>query len=97
MFHRKKPPTAQKLANDIAREIARRGCPAEAKAVTVRFPFGDTIRWLVIVAVRGLAVIDDELRITVTSSNRPTPRSPMFSHSSTEADAEQILRNLPLS
>ena len=96
MFRRKKPPSAQELANDIARGISRRGWPAEAKAVTVRSPFGDAVRWSVIVPCRGVAVIDNELRIVVASSNRPTPQAPSFDHSSAEADAEQTLRNLPL-
>lgn len=96
MFHRRKSPTAQELANDIARDIARRGWPAEAKAVTVRSPFGDAVRWSVIIPGRGVAVIDNELRIVVASSNRPIPQAPSFNHSNTEADAEQILRNLPL-
>lgn len=96
MFHRKKAPTAQELTNDIARDIGRRGWPAEAKAVTVRSPFGDAIRWSVIILGRGVAVINDELHIVVASSNRPTPQAPSFDHTDTEADAEQILRNLPL-
>ena len=96
MFRRKKLPTAQELANDIARDIARRGWPAEAKAVAVRSPFGDALKWAVIIAGRGVAVINDELRIVVASSNRPTPQAPSLNHSSTEADAEQTLRNLPL-
>lgn len=96
MFRHKKPPTAQELANNIARDIARRGWPAEAKAVTVRSPFGDTLKWSVTIAGRGVAVINNELRIVVASSNRPTPQAPSFNHSNTEADAEQTLRNLPL-
>lgn len=96
MFFRKKPPTAQELANDIARDIGRRGWPAEAKAATIRSPFGDAIRWAVIIPQRGVAVINDELRIVVASSNRPTPQAPSFNHATTEADAEQALRNLPL-
>lgn len=96
MFRRKKLPTAQELANDIAHDAARRGWAAEAKAVTVRSPFGDAIRWSVIIPRRGVAVINDELRIVVASSNRPTPQAPSFDHATTEADAEQILRNLPL-
>lgn len=96
MFRRKKQPTAQELANDIARDISRRGWPAEAKAVTVHSTFGDAIRWSVIIPNRGVAVINDELRIVVTSSNRPVPQAPAFSHAATEADAEQTLRNLPL-
>jgi len=97
MFHRKKAPSAQALANDIARDIGRRGWVAEAKAVTVRSPFGDAVRWSVIIPGRGVAVINDGLRIVVASSNRPTPQAPSFNHANTEADAEQILRNLPLS
>lgn len=96
MFRRKKQPTAQELANDTARDISRRDWPAEAKAVTVRSPFGDAIRWSVIIPNRGVAVIDDELRIVVASSNRPVPQAPTIAHTTTEADAEQILRNLPL-
>ena len=96
MFRRNRTPTAQELANDIARDIARRGWPAEAKAVTVRSPFGDTIRWSVIIPSRGVAVINDELRIVVASSNRPVPQAPSFDHTTAQADAEQTLRNLPL-
>lgn len=96
MFGRRKPPTAQELTNDISRDIARRGWPAEAKAVTVRSPFGDAVRWSAIIPARGVAVIDDGLRIVVASSNRPLPQAPSFNHTNTEADAEQILRNLPL-
>lgn len=96
MFRRKKQPTAQELANDIARDIGRRSWPAEAKAVTVRSPFGDAIRWSVIIPRRGVAVINDDLRIVVASSNRPAPQAPSFDHVNTEADAEQTLRNLPL-
>ena len=96
MFRRKKPPTTQELANDVARDIGRRGWPAEAKAVAVRSPFGDAIKWSVIIPRRGVAVISDELRIVVASSNRPAPQAPSFNHTNTEADAEQTLRNLPL-
>lgn len=97
MFRRKKPPTAQELAHDIARDIARRGWPAEAKTVVVRSPFGSTLKWTVIIAGRGVAVINDELRIVVAPSNRPAPQAATFDHSSVEADAEQTLRELPLS
>lgn len=96
MFRHKKRPTPQELANDIARDISRRDWAAEAKAVTVRSPFGDATRWSVIIPNRGVAVINDELRIVVASSNRPTPQAPAFDHTNTEADAEQTLRNLPL-
>lgn len=96
MFRRKKQLTAQELANDIARDISRRDWPAEAKAATVRSPFGYAIRWSVIIPNRGVAVINDELRIVVASSNRPAPQAPSFNHTNVEADAEQTLRNLPL-
>lgn len=96
MFHRKKPPTAQELTNDIARDISRRGWAAEAKAVIVRSPSGYATRWSVIIPGRGVAVINDDTRIVVASSNRPTLRTPQFNHTTTEADAEQTLRNLPL-
>ena len=96
MFHRKKSPTAQELANDIARDAARRGWPAEVKAATIRSPFGDAIRWTVIIPRRGVAVINDELRIVVASSNRPAFNAPVFDHTTAEADTEQTLRNLPL-
>lgn len=96
MFRRRRSPTAQELANDIARDIGRRGWPAEARAVTVRSPFGDAIRWSVIIPRRGVAVINDGPHIVVASSNRPAPRAPSFDHTNTEADAEQTLRNLPL-
>lgn len=96
MFRRKPLPNAQELANDIARRIARRGWPAEAKAAAIRFPFRDVTRWMVIIPGRGLAVINDELRIVVASSNRPDLQASSFNHTTPEADAEQTLRNLPL-
>lgn len=96
MFRRRKPPSTQELANDIARDIGQRGWPAEAKVTTIHSPFGGAVRWSVIIPGRGVAVIDNGLRIVVASSNRPSPQTPSFNHSSTEADAEQILRNLPL-
>lgn len=96
MSRREEPPTAQKLANDIARSIGRRGWPAEAKAVITRSPFRDTIRWTVIIPRRGIAVINDEGRIVAASSNRPPLPASSFNHTTPEADAEQTLRSLPL-
>ena len=96
MFHRKKQPTAQELANDIARDISRRGWPAEVKAAVVRSPLGDDTRWVVVIPSRGVAVVNDDLRIVVASSNRPSPPALSFNHTNTEADAEQTVRNLPL-
>ena len=95
MFHRKKPPSAQEAANNIARDVSRRGWAAEAKAVTVS-PFGSTLEWAVIIPGRGVAVIDDDLRIVVASSNRPAPEAASFTHTTAEAAAEQVLRSLPL-
>lgn len=96
MFRRRKPPTAQELANDIARDIGRRGWGAEVKTVAVHSPFGDATRWAVIIPRRGVAVVNDELRIVAASSNRPVPQAPSFDHTNAEADAEQTLRSLPL-
>lgn len=96
MLHRKKPPAAQELANNIARDVSRRGWAAKAKAVTVRSPFGSTLEWAVIIPGRGVAVINDDLRIVVASSNRPAPEAASFACTTAEAAAEQTLRNLPL-
>lgn len=96
MFHRKKQPTPQGLANDIARNISRRGWPAEARAITICTPFGYATRWAALIPRRGVAVIDDALSITVASSNRPTFQATSFNHTTAEADAERTLRNLPL-
>lgn len=96
MLHQKKSPTAQELANNIARDTARRGWPAEAKPIIARTPFGNIVQWIVIIPGRGVAAVNDELHIAVVSSNHPAPRTPSFSHTTAEDDAEQILRNLPL-
>lgn len=96
MFRRKKPPTAHELANSIARDIARRGWPAEAKPAIINSPFERTTRWIVNVPCRGVAVINDGLSIAVASSNRPTSRAITFNHTTAEIDAEQTMRNLPL-
>lgn len=96
MPRRTKPPTMQELANNIARDVARRGWPAEAKPAAIRTPFGDIIRWLVIIPRRGIAVIDSELHIVVASSNQLDSPARSFDHTTAKADAEQTLRNLPL-
>lgn len=96
MFHKKKQPTAQDLANDIAHSVGRRGWPAGAGTMTESTPFGDIDRWSVIIPGRGVAVINNELRIVVASSERLTAQSPSFDHTDADSDAEQILRNLPL-
>lgn len=95
MFGRRKE-TPESIANGIARDIGRRGFAAEAKPSTVHSPFGDAILWSVIVPNRGVAVVNNELRIVVASSNKPVPQAPAFTHTTAEADAEQTLRNLPL-
>lgn len=96
MFRRNKTPEPGEVAQDVAREIARRDWPAEAKPVTVRSALGDARHWSVIVPSRGVAVVGEDLRVVVASSNRPLAAAPTFSHTNVEATAEQILRNLPL-
>lgn len=96
MFRRKKRPTAQELAGAIAHSVSQRGWPAGAGTMAESTPFGDVARWAVIIPGRGVAVINDELRIVIASSERLTPQSPSLDHTTPEGDAEQILRNLPL-
>lgn len=93
-FHRKKNPWS--MANDIAKEIGRRGFPAEAKPVTVMSAMGNVQKFAIVIPGRGVAVINDDLNIVVASSNKPLPQAPVFEHKNAEAAAENILRNLPL-
>lgn len=85
------------MANDIAKEIGRRGFPAEAKPVTVMSPMGNAQKFAIVIPGRGVAVINNDLNIVVASSNRPLPQAPVFEYENAEAAAENILRNLPLS
>lgn len=93
-FHAKKTPWS--MANDIAKEIGRRGFPAEAKPVTIMSAMGRTQKHAIVVPGRGVAVINDDLNIVVASSNKPLPQAPTFEYENAEAAAENILRNLPL-
>ena len=91
--HRNDPWT---MSQDIAKEISRRGFPAEAKPVTVRSAIEDVRKFAIIIAGRGVALVNNELNIVVASSNKPSPQAPVFEYKNAEAAAENILRNLPL-
>lgn len=91
---RKKNPWTMSL--DIAKEIGRRGFPAEAKPVTVRSAIEDVQKFAIVIPGRGVALINNELNIVVASSNKPLPQAPVFEYKNAEAAAENILRNLPL-
>lgn len=93
-LHAKKNPWS--MANDIAKEIGRRGFPAEAKPVTVMSAMGNTKKYAIVVPGRGVAVINNDLNVVVASSNKPLPQAPMFDYKNAEAAAENILRNLPM-
>lgn len=96
MFHRRqKNPWA--MANDVAKEIGRRGFEAEAKPVTVMSAMGNAQKFAIVIPGRGVAVINNDLNVVVASSNKPLPQAPVFEYKSAEAAAENILRNLPLS
>lgn len=94
-FHEKKNPWS--MANDVAKEIGRRGFPAEAKPVTVMSAMGNAQKFAIVIPGRGVAVINNDLNIVVASSNKPLPQAPVFEYKNAEAAAENILRNLPLS
>lgn len=85
------------MANGIAKEIGRRGFPAEAKPVTVMSAMGNAQKFAIVIPGRGVAVINNDLNIVVASSNKPLPQAPVFEYKNAEAAAENILRNLPLS
>ena len=93
-FHKRKNPWS--MANDIAKEIGRRGFSAEAKPVTVMSTMGNVQRFAVVIPGRGVAVINDDFNIVVASSNKPLPQAPVFEYNNAEDAAENILRNLPL-
>lgn len=96
MFRRsKRNPWTMSL--DIAKEIGRRGFPAEAKPVTVRSAIEDVQKFAIVIPGRGVALVNNKLDIVVASSNKPLPQAPVFEYKNAEAAAENILRNLPLS
>lgn len=84
------------ISLDIAKEIGRRGFPAEVKPATVRSAIGDLRGFAIVIPGRGIALIDNKLNIVVVSSNKPFPQTPVFEYENAEAAAENILRNLPL-
>lgn len=95
MFRRRKrDPWTVSL--DIAREIGRRGFPAEAKPVTVRSAIESVQKHATVIPGRGIALINDNLNIVVASFSKPLPQAPAFEYKNVEAAAENILRNLPL-
>lgn len=96
MFHRRKN-NPWTMSLDIAKEISRRGFPAEAKPVTVRSALEGVQKLAVVIPGRGVALINNESNIVVASSNRPSQQPPVFEYKNAEAAAENILRNLPLS
>lgn len=96
MFGRNKKRDPWSIANDIARELGRRGFPAEAKPVTVMSPMGNVRKHAIVIPGRGVAVIAAGLNIIVSSSNKPFSQAPLFEYENAEAAAENILRNLPL-
>lgn len=93
-FRKKRTPWS--MANDAAKEIGRRGFPAEAKPVTVMSAMGDVRKFAIVIPGRGVAVINNDLNVVVASSNKPLPQAPVFEYRNAEAAAENILRNLPL-
>lgn len=96
MFGRDKKRGPWSMANDIAREVSRRGFPTTVRTVTVMSAEGNIQRHAIAIPGRGVAVVNPDLTIVVASSNRPLPWNPKFECGNTEAAAENILRNLPL-
>lgn len=84
------------MSLDIAKEISRRGFPAEAKPVTILSAMGDVRKFAIVIPGRGVAAINNDLNIVVASSNKPLQQAPVFEYENAEAAAENILRNLPL-
>jgi hypothetical protein len=84
------------MTNDIAKEIGRRGFPAEAKPVAARSALETVQKHAIVIPGRGVAVVSNDLNIIVASSNKPLPQAPVFEYKNAEAAAENILRNLPL-
>lgn len=93
-FRRKKNPWT--IANDIAKEVSRRGFPATAKPVTVMSVMGNVQKFAIVIPGRGVAAINNDLSIVVASSNKPVRQAPTFEYKNAEVAAENILRYLPL-
>ena len=84
------------MSQVIAKEIGRRGFPAEARPIAVGSTTGDVQRSAIVIPGRGLVVIDSDLSIVVASSNKLDLPALKFECESVEAAAENILRYLPL-
>lgn len=84
------------MANNIAKEISRRGFPAKARSVTIMSAAGNIRSSGVAIPGRGIAAINGDLNVIVASYNNPLPQAPIFEYKNAEAAAENILRNLPL-
>lgn len=95
MFRRRKN-NPWTMSQDIAREISRRGFPAEAKPVTVRSAIEAVQKFAIVIPGRGVALVNNESNIVVVSSNKPLSQAPVFEYKNAEAAAENILRSLPL-
>ena len=85
-----------RMSLDVAKEISRRGFPAEAKPVTVRSAIEDVRKFAIVIPGRGVALINNDLNIVVASSNKPLPQAPVLEYENAESAAENILRYLPL-
>lgn len=96
MFKRNKKNDPWSIANDIAREVGRRGFPAEAKLIAAMTAMGNVQKSVIVLPGRGVAAINNDLNIVVVSSNKPLSQDPVFEYENAEAAAENILRNLPL-
>ena len=96
MFGKNKKKDPWVMANDIAKEVGRRGFPTEAKPVTVMSAMGNVQKCAIVIPGRGVAVINNDLNIVVASSNKPLQQAPVFEYENTETAAENILRNLPM-
>lgn len=95
MFRRRKK-NPWTMSQVIAREISRRGFPAEARPVTVVSAIEDVQKFAIVIPGRGVALINNELNIVVASSNKPVQQAPTFEYKNAEDAAENILRYLPL-
>ena len=84
------------MSQEIAKEISRRGFPAEAKPVTVRSAIEEVQKFAVVIPGRGVALINNESNVVVASSNKPSQQGLVFKYENAEAAAENTLRNLPL-
>lgn len=97
MFNRNEKKDPQSMANDIAKEVGRRGFPAAAKPIPVMSEMGKSQKFAVIIPNRGLAVINNNLNVVVASPKKPLQPPTVFEYENAAAAAENILRNLPLS